>query len=211
MPAKPTERQYRALSSVLTPKETRTSDEEQNYIVRGYASTFDDPYALYEDCNGNEYTEVVSAFAFEDTDISDVIMQYDHEGRVYARTSNQTLTVVPDDYGLYIEADLSTTAASRELYEEIAAGLITKMSWAFTVDDFEFDEKTRTTTLTKIRKIYDVSAVSYPADPNTSISARNLLAAKDGDIARLVHMEYVRRARAVAIAKAKKAIFEERF
>lgn len=134
-------------------------------------------------------------------------MQYDHEWRVYARTSNGTLLIEPDEHGLFIAADLSRSQASRELYEEIAAGLITRMSWAFTVAADEFDRETRTTTITRVKKVFDVSAVSLPADPNTEISARNLL---NGEI-KQTRKEFARRrmthARAcavMAIANARK-------
>lgn len=209
MPAKPNERQYRAMAVMLTPNEQRGKKQfESDYYVDGYASTFNDPYVLYEDWNGNEYREIVSPDAFENTDMSDVIMQYDHCGDVYARMSNDSLFVEPDEHGLFMAADLSLTTKSREMYEQIATGLVRCMSWAFTIDASEYDKSTRTTTITKVRKIYDVSAVSYPADPNTSISARNMLSAADGAIAELARKELARRNRAVAIAKAKIAMIE---
>lgn len=105
--------------------------------------------------------------------MSDIIMQYDHEGRVYARLSNGSLIVKPDDVGLYIAADLSRTAAAKGLYEDIAAGMTTKMSWGFAAGDWDFDPETSTYTHHSIRKIYDVSAVSYPANNDTAIYARS--------------------------------------
>ena len=59
------------------------------------------------------------------------------------------------------------------MYESIKAGLVTQMSWAFTVDEESYNEKERLRTITKVRKVYDVSAVSIPANPNTDISARS--------------------------------------
>ena len=102
-------------------------------------------------------------------------MQYDHEGKVLARMSNGTLIVEPDAHGLFIAADLSGSQAARDLYEEISNGLVTRMSWAFSVGADEYDRDSKTTTITRVKKVYDVSAVSLPADPNTEISARNLL------------------------------------
>lgn len=215
MPAKPNERQYRTLTAQLAP--VKRADDgsgeapkkrfDTDYYVEGYASTFNDPYMLFKDWNGNEYYEVISPDAFSDADMSDVIMQYDHEGRVYARNSNGTLIVEPDEHGLFIAADLSRSQSARDLYEEIAAGLITRMSWAFTVAADEFDRETRTTTITRVKKVFDVSAVSLPADPNTEISARNLL---NGEIEQ-TRKEFARRrmthARAcavMAIANARK-------
>ena len=110
--------------------------------------------------------------------MSDVIMQYDHRGRVFARTRNNTLTVTPDDKGLFIEADLGGTEIGRELYEEIRGGYTDRMSFGFTVNG-EVEEYQKTEEgvalyirhITSVQKLYDVSAVSLPANDGTSIAA----------------------------------------
>lgn len=107
--------------------------------------------------------------------MSDVIMQYDHEGKVMARKSNSTLILETNDDGLFICADLSKSQASKYLYEEISNGLVTRMSWAFTVDEEEYNRETRTRVIKKVKKVYDVSAVSIPANSDTEISARSYL------------------------------------
>lgn len=181
MPTNLNQREYRSM--MMAP-----SDEE--FRVKGYATTFDDPYTLYED-RDVVVREVISHDVLADADVSDVIMQYDHEGRVFARTSNQTLTIEPDAHGLAVEADLSGTDSGRALYQEIKGGYTTKMSWAFTVADGGDEWKSEvapdgrsleTRTIKRIRKVYDVSAVSLPANDATEISARNLT---DGVIARV--------------------------
>lgn len=139
--------------------------------MEGYATTFDTPYVLYE-VNGVQYFEKIARGALEGADVSDVIMQYDHSGKVMARLSNGTLTVEPDAHGLKVRADLSKSAAAKDLYEEIRNGLITKMSWAFTVAEDSYDRETHTRTIEKIKKVYDVSAVSIPANGDTDIAAR---------------------------------------
>jgi len=157
--------------------ETRAKDEEPDgnkCRVRGYASTFE-PYCLFED-EGIKYMEQIDAKAFDGTDMSDVIFLYNHEGMVYARSKNGTLKISVDENGLYTETDLSSTEQSRMMFEQIDSGLIDQMSFAFVVDDDEYDQRTHTRTIKHIRKIYDVSAVSIPANPGTnieSISARN--------------------------------------
>lgn len=161
-------REYRAMTALMAPVEEQ---DQKPYRVRGYAATWDDPYLLFE-FNDEKIYEKVDRNCLESADLSDVIMQFDHAGRVYARTSNGTLKLGVDNHGLWVEADLSTTASARELYEEIRSGLITKMSWAFTVREDHYDEATSTRIITKIKKVYDVSAVSYPANPDTEISAR---------------------------------------
>lgn len=206
MPAKPNERQYRQMSVVfrsLDGGEGRKKRIESDYYVEGYASTFNDPYVLYEDpWDGTEYREVISPDAFVDTDMSDIIMQFDHVGYVLARQSNGTLIVEPDEHGLFMAADLSKSEAARNRFEEIDNGLVTRMSWAFTIGASEYDRDTHTTTITRVKKIYDVSAVSLPADPNTEISARNLL----NGVIEQSRKEFARRKGALLRAKACLAI-----
>ena len=127
---------------------------------------------LYE-YDGIKFYEVIDRNCLEGADLSDVIMQYDHGGKVLARQSNKTLGIEPRNDGLFIYADLSKSIAAKELHEEIANGLITKMSWAFTVAEDSYNQDTRTRTILKIKKVFDVSAVSIPANASTDISARS--------------------------------------
>ena len=138
-------------------KATKRFDSE--FYVEGYATTFNKPYLLYE-FDGVQYFEVIDRNALVGADMSDVIMQYNHEGKVLARQSNKTLGIEADESGLFTFADLSN-------------GLITKMSWAFKVLEDAYDRDTHTRTILKIKKVYDVSAVSYPANSDTEISARS--------------------------------------
>lgn len=178
-------RQYRNIDVSSFERRAEGDDER---TVSGYATTFNQPYELYRDAwNGVTYivTEQVDPGAFDDTDLSDVIMQYDHEGRVFARTSNGTLELDADEHGLHIRANLGGTEIGRQLYEEIDGGYTTKMSFGFRVgkdkreETRERDEETGTETVTVLRtilaisKLYDVSAVSLPANDATSISARS--------------------------------------
>ena len=181
------DREYRDMTMEIRAAENEEAPEERK-VVKGYASTFNEPYTLYENDDWR-FNEVVDARAFDNTDMSDVIMQYDHEGRVFARMSNNTLTVVPDERGLLIEADLGGTELGRQLFEEIRGGYTNKMSFGFTVDGEDIldtkdvDGKDLTVrTITSVRKLYDVSAVSLPANDATSISVRSLT---DGEIERI--------------------------
>lgn len=179
MPSK--EREYREMMLAIEKRDEAEESEEERMVVTGYASTFDDPYLLWKDADVEVY-EQVDRHAFDETDMQDVIMQYDHQGRVFARVRNNTLTVTPDDKGLFISADLSGTDIGRGLYQEIAGGYTDRMSFGFTVDEDEQviqeDSTTGKThvlrTIRKVGKLYDVSAVSLPANPGTSISARFL-------------------------------------
>lgn len=171
MPFK-TDREYRALAAPLSVQ-VATKRIDTEYYVEGYATTFDKPYLLYEFEDGTKFYERIDAHALDGADMSDVIMQYDHEGRVFARQSNKTLLLIADHRGLLIAADLGKTDLARGLYQDIEAGMITKMSWAFRVQEESYDRATRTRTILKIKKVYDVSAVSIPANGDTEISARS--------------------------------------
>lgn len=162
------DREYRTLNIEV---EQRNEAGDPSYIVRGYASTYE-PYVLYKDEDGNEYKEVIEPTAFDGADLSDVVFRVDHEGAVYARSSAGTLVVGIDDHGLFDEADLSKTAKARGLFEDIAAGNYPKQSFAFTVAEDEYDRKTRTRTIKKIAKVYDVSPVSFPANPTTELDIK---------------------------------------
>lgn len=164
-------REYRA---IIEPFSTSPTEKriQTDFYFEGYATTFDKPYLLYE-YDGDKFFEVIDRHALDEADMSDVIMQYDHSGRVRARTSNQTLFIEPDDYGLFSYGDLSRSSAAKELHEDIASGLITKMSWAFTIAQDAYDRETRTRIIQKVKKVYDVSAVSLPANDATEISARS--------------------------------------
>lgn len=175
MPIKISEREYRDFLLAVVP-----DVEETSKIVRGHASTFMQPYVLLED---SEFVikEQVDNRAFEGADMSDVIFQYDHAGRVFARTSNNTLKVAPDEIGLAIEADLGGTDIGAQLYQEIRGGYTNKMSYGYTTLEDSWEESKledgRTLalrTIKRIGKVYDVSAVSLPANNATSISVRNL-------------------------------------
>lgn len=167
-------REYRTMVlRAMDPDGAEVENEEKR--VTGYASTFNEPYTLYED-DWIVFREQVAPEAFDNTDMSDVIMQYDHAGRVFARISNGTLTVGPDEKGLLVNADLGGTELGRQLYDEIRGGYTDKMSFGFTVatdeelrSDREDGRRDILRTITGIAKLYDVSAVSIPANDGTSI------------------------------------------
>ena len=157
------DREYRSM-------ELRTIEgaEEPSYMVEGYASTYE-PYKLMT-IDGVDYYERIEPTAFDNADISDVVFRVDHEGRVYARTSAGTLNVWHDEHGFGQKTDLSKTQAARELFTEIQAGNYSKMSFALTVADDHFDKATHTRVIDRIAKVFDVSPVSFPANPTTELS-----------------------------------------
>ena len=158
-------------------------------IVEGYATKFGVEYELY-DFGDYIVREKIDPKAFDGCDMADVIMQYNHEGRVFARTTNGTLALRIDGTGLHTTADLGGTQLGGQLYEEIRGGYTTKMSFGFRVsedkreitEDRENHVTTVLRTITKIGKLYDVSPVSIPANDATEISARSFC---DGVIAEI--------------------------
>lgn len=159
------DREYRSMELRIL-----TSEEEKSYKVEGYASTFD-TYVLLS-IDGVDYSERIDPTAFDEADMTDVVFRVDHQGAVYARTSAGTVTLDVDQHGLHNVTDLGRTARSRELFEEIAAGNYPQMSFAFTVaeDGDEYDRATHTRIIHRVAKVFDISPVSFPANPNTELS-----------------------------------------
>lgn len=192
MPYLPEKRQYRNIVgtfSALEPTQT-----ESGLWVEGYATTFDDPY----DFGPEGCKEAISSRALDGADMNDVIFQFDHAGTPLARQRNKTLEVGCDAKGLFVRANLIGCQQGRDLHEAIRNGLVDRMSWGFSIADggWEWDKSTRTSTITKVAKVYDVSAVSRPANEGTEIKARSYL---DGVIEmeqqELLRAEEERRAR----------------
>ena len=158
---------------MVQPMEAR-AENEADCIVEGYACTFGEPYLLGGD-GESELWESIDARAFDGCDMTDVIMQYDHEGRVFARNRNNTLDCTPDSHGLLTRATLGGTELGRQVYSEVKGGYSDKMSFRFRVaedervirEDHENNKVIVTRTITKISKLYDVSVVSIPANDMT--------------------------------------------
>ena len=179
--------QYRSMEL----RAVKNGNENPEYRVSGYSTMFNQPFVLYRDkWGGQEYEirEQVDSHAFDSADMSDVIFNLNHEGRVFARQSNGTLKLTIEEKGLHVDAYLGGTEEGRKIHQEIEGGYLTKMSYRFVVEDDEVkefsegDKRVILRTITNIRKLYDVSVVSIPADDHTSISARSF---SDGLIEKL--------------------------
>lgn len=172
---------------LLSPVTEGAKRFDTERYVEGYAAKYE-KYLLWDDGDWGKTYERFEPGCFANTDMSDVIMQFDHAGRVFARITNDTLLVEADDVGLFMAADLDKTELARGLYEDIDAGMITKMSWRFKVGKYyvEREEGSRDCTIvhTEIPKIYDVSAVSIPANNDTEINARDFVHGVMAEIAR---------------------------
>lgn len=199
------DREYRNFNSFALK---RSDNESDSFIVEGYASTFEE-YTLF-DFGDEEWREKIEPEAFKEADLSDVVFLRDHAGQVFARTKNNTIALMSDDKGLFSRTDLSSTSAARGMYEDIEAGLYSQMSFAFTVAEQRFEEamedgkRIYTRVISRIKKVYDISAVAFPANPTTDIgiSTRSIF---DGAIEDL-RAERLERQKAENEAERQKAI-----
>lgn len=203
MPLK-NDREYRSFAFELRKKD---EDDQSSFLVEGYASTFEE-YTLGE-TEDAVYNERIAKDAFDDADQTDVVFLLDHTGRVYARTKNGTVKLSVDDHGLFTQTDLSKTTTSREVFEDIEAGNYQQMSFAFTVDDDDIEETGKTEdgrpiytrVIKRMKKLYDISAVAFPANPTTDIGVATR-AAFDGAIEKLKAERLIEEQRRQAVARA---------
>ena len=161
-------------------------------VVEGYASTFEE-YDLLSFDTGNGSREIwreqIAPDAFNGADMTDVVFLRDHQGQVYARTKNNLIAIMPDERGLYTRTDLTKTTGAREMYEDIKAGNYSQMSFAFRVASNgetwetirEGNDVIYKRNITRIEKVFDISAVAFPANPTTDIAPATR-AAFDGAI-----------------------------
>lgn len=156
------EREYRTMEL-----RSLESTEGKSYYVEGYASTFD-PYVLMT-IDGTDYSERIEPTAFDGADLTDVVFRVEHEGRVYARSSAGTVNLWTDEHGLGMKAFLGKTQQARDLFDDIEAGNYPQMSFAFRVAEDHFEKATNTRVIDRIAKVYDVSPVSFPANPGTEL------------------------------------------
>lgn len=151
-------------------KEVRALEDTDKMIVEGYAIVFDEPTDI-------GYIEVIERGALDGCDMTDVCMKYNHEDTtlIMARTRNRSLQLSVDDHGLKIYAELIDTQSNRDIYKSIQAGLLDKMSFAFTVADANWDTVNGQDIrrINKIAKLFDVSVVDVPAYEQTEIYARS--------------------------------------
>ena len=160
-----TDREYRNMELRIVPAE---EGSEPSFFVEGYASTFE-PYVLMT-VDGVDYSERIEPTAFEDADMNDVVFRVDHQGPVYARTSAGSVQLWTDEHGLAQRTDLGRTQRARDLYADIAAGNYPKMSFAFSVAEDHYDKATHTRIIDRVKKVFDVSPVVFPANPGTELS-----------------------------------------
>lgn len=142
------------------------NSNEGKMEIKGYAAVFNSPETY-------SYTEVIAPTAFDEADMSDVVLRYNHNDSfmVLARTRNKSLDLKVDEKGLYIDAELQDDITDhKNIFNAIKSGLIDKQSFAFVVTEDEYDYDTDTRTITKIGKVFDVSVVDQPFYNATDVS-----------------------------------------
>ena len=142
------------------------STEDEKMEIKGYAVVFNSPETY-------GYTEIISEKALDDTDMSDVVLRYNHDESfmVLARTRNNSLKLEKDEKGLFMDAVLQDDITEhKNIFNAVKSGLIDKQSFAFTVEEDEYDYETDTRTITKIGKLFDVSVVDQPFYNATDVS-----------------------------------------
>lgn len=144
-------------------------NDNNNIVIEGYAVVFDVPAT-------HGYTEIIDRNAFNGSDMKDVVLRYNHSSMypILAKTKNNSLSLMVDDKGLKMRAELLDTTSGKDMYKMIQAGLLDKMSFAFTVDKDEWDYETDTRRILKFDKIFDVSIVDDPFYDTTEVFARSV-------------------------------------
>lgn len=150
---------------------------EETNTIEGYAIVFDTVETMYE-YEGTEYKEEIRSGSLNNADMRDVVLNFNHGGKPVARTKNKTLELTVDQRGLFVKADLSGTEEGRKLYEEVKGGYLDKMSFAFTINEDEYNKDTRTRSITEVKRLYDVAVVDIPAYESTNVMARNFFQAE---------------------------------
>ena len=145
----------------------RAEDTDEGKMeIKGYAAVYNSPETY-------SYTELIADGAFNEADMSDVVLRYNHNDNfmVLARTRNKSLDLSVDEKGLFMTARLQDDVSThRDIFNAIKSGLIDKQSFAFTVDEDVYDYDTDTRTITKIGKVFDVSVVDQPFYNATDVS-----------------------------------------
>lgn len=171
MPFKPKERQYRSIVGIQ-----EYAQEDNELILRGSPIVFDRETVLFKDSQGREFLEKIDHHALDACDFSDFIFNRNHgmnDGTVYARSRNGSVTWRIGETALEVEIRLDASDQRHVwLYNDIKAGRVDKMSFSFNNDfGYTYDTVKRTRTITKIDKMYDVSAVDFPAYDDATITA----------------------------------------
>ena len=148
--------------------------EDGSSNISGYAAVFD------KDSEDMGFIERIDRKAFNEAiPKSDVRGLQNHDPNFIFARSGVNLTLKADKVGLHMDVSPLTTSTYKMVEENIRSGLITQQSFAFTVDEDEWNEDFTRRTIKKIGQIFDVSVVTYPAYADTSVALRSMESAKE--------------------------------
>lgn len=161
--------------------------DESKMIIEGYPIIFDKETLIFD--GEKEFYESIDRHAFDDADISDVALKYNHNDNflILARTRNNSLILSIDDHGVFMHSELLDTTDSIDVYKRVKSGLLKEGSFAFTIEAFERwvdADGIEHRKITKIGKLFDVAICPNGAYGDlTEIYARSydLLESKDKD------------------------------
>ena len=146
--------------------------DSDKLLLTGNPIVYDQRTLLWE-FEGRKYYEVIQGGALTGADMSDVVFNCEHTGRVYARTKNGSLQLRETGQGAESSIELDANdQGHREVFNDVKSGRYDRMSFAFQIAEEEFDEASSTFTIKRIKKVFDVSAVAFPAYDAAVISAR---------------------------------------
>ena len=159
-------------------------EDENKMVLEGYALVFNEDTLIGDEENG--FIECIDRNALKEANMNDVPMKYNHNDShlIIARTRNKSLQLTVDDKGLKVRAELIDTESNKDIYKMVRAGLLDKMSFAFTVSSQKIDRSgdIPKRTITGIDRLYDVSVVDLPAYDQTSIVVGRSLALVDTEL-----------------------------
>lgn len=151
----------------------KKEDGSESRIIRGYAAVYNK-----DSQNFGPFIERIAPGAFEDNMKDDVVALFNHDPNLPLARSGAGLTLGSDDTGLYYEFSAPNTTVGNDLLANVRSGVIKQSSFAFTVKEEKWEDRGRGNpalrTITKVERLYDVSPVTYPAYPDTTVAARSL-------------------------------------
>ena len=174
-------------------------EDEQKMVLEGYAIVFDQETLIGDKEKG--FIESIDRNALKNANMKDVPMKYNHDDSflIIARTRNNSLRLTVDDIGLKVRAELIDTDSNKDIYKMVKAGLLDKMSFAFTVSSQKIDRSgdIPKRTITGIDRLYDVSIVDLPAYDQTSIVVGRSLALVDTELNTMDMEDQIKKAKKI--------------
>lgn len=141
-------------------------EEQEKRVIRGYPVLFDEVTD-----RAGYYKEKISRNALDGADMSETVLIVGHDFNNLLARVGVNMRMEIDDTGLFFEAELGDTEYDKLIYDRVQRGILDGMSFGFTIDAMETDFETKTDTITKIGKLYEITLTPIPAYPQTVATA----------------------------------------